>query len=619
MILDTIQKANDIKNVPEDQLAELANEIRTFLIEKVSTTGGHLASNLGVVELTIALHRMLNLPEDQIVWDVGHQSYTHKLLTGRKDGFDHLRCFGGMSGFPKRSESDCDVFDTGHSSTSISAGLGLVRSRDLLGQDHTVVSVIGDGSMTGGMAFEAINDAAQLKTNFIIVLNDNNMSISRNVGGLSHYLNSLRTTNAYYDFKERIINGILKLPNGEKTVKSISRTKSSIKQLLLPGMLFEELGLTYLGPVDGHDIQAMGQVLQEARRVRGAVLVHVLTTKGKGYTPAEEDPAKFHGIGPFDPETGASLGQKKLTYTEVFSRTMQVLGKEYERLTAITAAMPDGTGLSDFAKKYPERYFDVGIAEQHAVTMAAGMAAGGLIPVFAVYSSFLQRAFDQIIHDVCLQNLHVIFAVDRAGLVGQDGETHQGIFDLSFLSTIPNMTVMAPSNKWTMIDMLHFAVEHDGPIAIRYPRGTACELFEKFRYPVEHGKGVYLYEESEIAILAVGTMVKSGDLVRRKLKELGMNCSLIDMRFIKPIDEELIRHAAGSHKLLVTMEENVLNGGFGQKVEHLIEKEELSADVLTVTLPDEYVEHGDFESLKKELNLDEDSIVSAILVKCIGA
>lgn len=619
MILDHITKPNDIKNVPAEKLNDLAAEIREFLIDKVSVTGGHLASNLGVVELTIALHRSLNLPEDQIVWDVGHQTYVHKILTGRKEGFDHLRCFGGMSGFPKRKESDCDAFDTGHSSTSISAGIGLARSRDFLKKNTTVVSVIGDGSLTGGMAYEALNDAASLKTNFIIVLNDNNMSISPNVGGLAKYLNSIRTTDAYYDLKERVMTGLKKLPHGEKTVRSIRKTKSSIKQLLLPGMLFEDLGITYLGPVDGHNIQDMLSTFEEAKRVRGAVLVHVHTVKGKGYKPAEADPAAFHGVGPFDPDTGHTYGQKKTTYTEVFSDSMIRLGEQYKNLAAITAAMPDGTGLSQFAKAYPERYFDVAICEQHAVTMAAGMAAGGMIPVFAVYSSFLQRAFDQIIHDVCLQNLHVIFAVDRAGLVGQDGETHQGSFDLSYLSLIPNMTVMAPCSRHAMEEMLAYAVQYDGPIAIRYPRGKVCEKFEKFRYPIQHGKGVWFYEESEIALLAVGTMVDTADQVRHKLKELGMNCSLADMRFVKPMDEELIREAAQEHKLIVTLEENVSTGGLGQRIGHFIEQQELDTEVITVSLPDEFIEHGDPDTLREELNLTVDGIVSRILVKYIGA
>ena len=434
MILETIEKENDIKKVPPEEWNLLAEEIRQFLIHKISVTGGHLGSNLGAVELTMALHLSLNLPEDKIIWDVGHQSYTHKILTGRKSGFENLRKYGGMSGFPKRKESDCDCFDTGHSSTSISAGLGMVKARDIMHQDHTVVSVIGDGSLTGGMAYEALNNAARMKSNFIIVLNDNNMSISENVGGVSKYLNNIRTADKYLDIKEGIYNSLKDTRIGEPIVESIRRAKSSVKQLVIPGMFFEDMGITYLGPVDGHNIQAMMKVFREAKRVKSAVLVHVITHKGKGFIPAERHPARFHGAEPFDIETGLPLKQKtKSNYTDVFSTVMCKLGDRNENIVAITAAMPDGTGLKRFRNMYPERFFDVGIAEEHAVTFAAGLAAGGLKPVVAIYSSFLQRAYDQILHDVCIQNLPVVFAIDRAGLVGSDGETHQGIFDLSFL------------------------------------------------------------------------------------------------------------------------------------------------------------------------------------------
>ncbi|MGN0141631.1 MAG: 1-deoxy-D-xylulose-5-phosphate synthase, partial [Roseburia sp.] len=443
MVLERIEKPNDIKNLSEEELKILASEIRTFLIEKISVSGGHLASNLGVVELTMALHLFLDFPQDKLIWDVGHQSYTHKLLTGRKDGFDELRKYGGMSGFPKRKESDCDCFDTGHSSTSISAGLGYASAREITGENYRVVSVIGDGALTGGMAYEALNNAAALKSNFIIVLNDNKMSISENVGGISSYLGGFRTADAYLDLKHGIMNSLNKIPvYGDKVVQKIRKTKSGIKQLLIPGMLFEELGIIYLGPVDGGDIKGIMRLLTEAANVDGPVLVHVVTHKGAGYPPAERHPARFHGTEPFDIETGLPLQNRaKANYTDIFSTVMRKLGDRDEKVVAITAAMTDGTGLKRFHNMFPERFFDVGIAEEHAVTFAAGLAAAGLKPVFAVYSSFLQRAYDQILHDVCIQNLPVVFAIDRAGLVGSDGETHQGIFDISYLSTIPNMTV----------------------------------------------------------------------------------------------------------------------------------------------------------------------------------
>ena len=477
MILERIQKANDIKKLKWDELEVLAAEIRQFLVENVSKTGGHLASNLGVVELTMAMHLAFSLPKDKMIWDVGHQAYTHKILTGRKDGFANLRQYGGMSGFPKRKESDCDAFDTGHSSTSVSAGLGYVEARALLKEDYRVVSVIGDGSLTGGMAYEALNNAAHLKTNYIIVLNDNNMSISENVGGMSMYLNGLRTADFYNDLKKGVTDTLSKIPGiGEHVVSGIRRTKNSIKQLFVPGMLFEDMGITYLGPVDGHDIKQLYRTFKEAQKMDHAVLVHVKTKKGKGYAPAEKYPSKFHGVGPFDYETGQALEvKKKETYTDVFAEVMCELGEKESKLVAITAAMKDGTGLCKFQEKYPDRFFDVGIAEGHAVTFAAGLAAAGLKPVFAVYSAFLQRGYDQIVHDVCMQKLPVIFAIDRAGLVGSDGETHQGVYDIAFLNHIPNMTILAPKNKQELRTMMEFAVSHDGPIAIRYPRGTAYD------------------------------------------------------------------------------------------------------------------------------------------------
>ena len=609
MILETIEKENDIKKVAPENWNLLAEEIRQFLIHKISVTGGHLGSNLGAVELTMALHLSLNLPEDKIVWDVGHQSYTHKILTGRKAGFENLRKYGGMSGFPKRKESDCDCFDTGHSSTSISAGLGLVKARDIMHQDHTVVSVIGDGSLTGGMAYEALNNAARMKSNFIIVLNDNNMSISENVGGVSKYLNNIRTADKYLDLKEGIYNSLKETRIGDPIVESIRRAKSSVKQLVIPGMFFEDMGITYLGPVDGHNIPAMLKVFKEAKRVKSAVLVHVITHKGKGFIPAERHPARFHGAEPFDIETGLPLKQKtKSNYTDVFSTVMCKQGDRNDKIVAITAAMPDGTGLMRFHNMYPDRFFDVGIAEEHAVTFAAGLAAGGLQPVVAIYSSFLQRAYDQILHDVCIQNLPVVFAIDRAGLVGSDGETHQGIFDLSYLSSIPNMHIMAPKNKWELSDMLKFAIDFQGPIALRYPRGEAFDGLREHREPIILGMGEWIYHEKDIVLVAVGSMVKTALAVREALQLKGYACSIINARFVKPIDTEILNEAVKDHSLIVTMEENVASGGFGEKVREYLDESGYQGSLLTISIPDEYVEHGNVEILREEVGIDAYSI-----------
>ncbi|HJA30102.1 MAG TPA: 1-deoxy-D-xylulose-5-phosphate synthase [Candidatus Eisenbergiella pullicola] len=614
MLLEQIQQTNDIKKIDPKDYPLLAEEIRRFLIEKISVTGGHLGSNLGAVELTMALHLALNLPEDKIVWDVGHQSYTHKLLTGRREGFDTLRKYGGMSGFPKRKESDCDCFDTGHSSTSISAGLGLVRARDIQGGDNTVVSVIGDGALTGGMAYEALNNAARMDTNFIIILNDNNMSISENVGGVSRYLNNIRTSNAYLDIKDGIYDAIRGTRYGDGVVTGVRRVKNSLKQLVIPGMWFEDIGITYLGPVDGHDVNGLVRVIREAKRRRNCVLIHVLTQKGKGYGPAEKHPARFHGAEPFDVETGIPLKKKtKANYTDVFSTVMVKLAARHQDVVAITAAMPDGTGLKRFRSLYPERFFDVGIAEEHAVTFAAGLAVGGLHPVVAIYSSFLQRAYDQILHDVCLQNLPVIFAIDRAGLVGSDGETHQGIFDLSYLSSIPNMHIMAPKNKWELSDMIKFAYAFKGPVAIRYPRGEAFDGLAQMRAPVEMGKSELLYEGKKVALVAVGSMVKTALEVREKLAAEGIEATLVNARFVKPIDEDMVCSLDREHELLVTMEENVASGGFGEKVRDFADSRRLSVRVLPVTIPDEYVEHGNVELLKKEIGIDPDTVFDRIM------
>lgn len=615
MVLERIQKEDDIKKLKESELDTLAEEIRQFLVEKISKTGGHLASNLGVVELTMAMHLAFSLPKDKIIWDVGHQAYTHKILTGRKAGFDDLRKYGGMSGFPKRKESACDAFDTGHSSTSISAGLGYVEAREILKEDYQVISVIGDGSLTGGMAYEALNNAPHLKSNFIIVLNDNRMSISENVGGMSNYLDGIRTAHAYTDLKKNVEKTLQKVPCvGDQIVSHIRKTKNSIKQLLVPGMLFEDMGVTYLGPVDGHDIKKLYKIFQEAKKIDHAVLVHVLTEKGKGYLPAEKMPSKFHGTGPFDIATGQQkTSGGKDTYTDIFAKVMYRMGKEEPKLVAITAAMKDGTGLTPFAKKYPDRFFDVGIAEEHAVTFAAGLAAAGLKPVFAVYSSFLQRGYDQMIHDVCLQNLPVVFAIDRAGLVGNDGETHQGLFDLAYLSGIPNMTVMSPKNKWEFADMIRFAIEFQGPIALRYPRGMAYDGLQEFRAPIVYGKSEVIYEEQDIAIFAVGHMMETAEAVCVQLREKGYHCSLINVRFVKPFDQDILKQMSRAHRLFVSIEEGLLDGGYGEKIANYAAREGLGVCVLQNGIKDEYVEHGNVELLRKEVHLDADSIVEKIV------
>ncbi len=615
MVLDKIQKENDIKKLTRRELELLRKEIRDFLIDSISVTGGHLASNLGVVELTMALHLRFNLPEDKIIWDVGHQSYTHKILTGRRDGFESLRQYGGMSGFPKANESDCDCFNTGHSSTSISAGLGLAMAREIIGENYHVVSVIGDGALTGGLAYEALNNASSIKSNFIIVLNDNNMSISENVGGMSTYLSKFRTADAYRDLKLNVMNSLNHIPvYGEKMVKKIRNTKSSIKQLFIPGMFFEEMGIIYLGPVDGSNIDELCKVFDEAKRVDGPVLVHVITKKGDGYLPAERYPSRFHGAEPFDVETGLPLKKReKPNYTDVFSSVMKKAAERDDKIVAITAAMDEGTGLKRFKKNFPDRFFDVGIAEEHAVTFAAGLAKAGLVPVFAVYSSFLQRAYDQILHDVCIQNLHVIFAIDRAGLVGSDGETHQGIFDISYLSTIPNMTVLAPKNKWELSDMMKFAFEYDGPIAVRYPRGEAYDGLKEHRAKIELGKSETLQQGIKIVILALGSMVKVAEQVCALLEENGEKPTLINARFAMPFDRNAIDELQREHTLLVTMEENVLSGGFGEHVTEYVHSNDIQLKVINIAIPDIYVEHGNVDVLYETLKLDAKSVAARIM------
>lgn len=613
-MLEKIQKPNDIKKIPADQLPALAEEIREFIIESLSKTGGHLASNLGVVELTIAMHRVFDLPKDKLIWDVGHQSYTHKILTGRKDGFETLRREGGISGFPKRSESDCDVFDTGHSSTSISAGVGYVRARELKKENYSVVSIIGDGALTSGMAYEALNNAASLKSNFIIVLNDNEMSITENVGGMSSYLSGLRTASAYTDFKMDVTKALNRIPGiGPGMVDAMRKTKSSIKQIIIPGMLFEDMGLTYLGPVDGHNIPQLIKTFQEAKRFEGPILVHVLTQKGRGYEPAMRHPARFHGAGPFDVKTGLPVGKSNPTYTDVFSTVMRKMGDRRKDVAAVTAAMMTGVGLKRFSNMFPDRCFDVGIAEEHAVTFAAALSLGGITPVVAIYSSFLQRAYDQIMHDVCMQNLHVVFAIDRAGLVGYDGETHHGIFDLSYLGSMPNMTILAPKNLWELSDMIKFAVDYDGPIAVRYPRGEAYTGLKEFRAPICLGKSEVIHEGSRVALLAVGSMVKMAEEVQKQLKErMDMDAALVNARFVKPIDEELLRSFADTYELVVTLEENVKDGGFGERVLAFAEEEDLPFGVEIIALPDRFIPHGSVSYQMKQVGFTPEDICGRI-------
>lgn len=613
MILDTINKPNDIKNVPVGELPQLATEIREFLIEHISRTGGHLASNLGTVELTMAMHLSFNLPEDKLVWDVGHQAYTHKILTGRKNEFDTLRQFGGMSGFPKRRESDCDCFDAGHSSTSISAGLGYVKARDLAGEDNYVVSIIGDGALTGGLALEALNNAAENQSNFIIVLNDNNMSISPNVGAISSLLTGIRGDNAYRDINDNVKSSLKKIPvYGDKIVSQVQKAKSGIKQLILPGMRFEDMGLTYLGPVDGHDICKLCKMFKIAKKMNTSVLVHVITEKGRGYEPARLKPEKFHGVGPFDVATGKTFAVPKTTYTEVFSRKICDMAKNDDKIVAITASMAAGTGLARFQKRFPLRFFDVGIAEEHAVTFAAGLAAGGLKPYFAVYSSFLQRGFDEILHDVCIQGLHVVFMIDRAGLVGSDGETHQGIYDYSYMNIIPGMTVMAPKNRLELMDMMEFANNFDGPIAIRYPRGAVSDIFAEYKNEVVFGKAEHIYDGEGTAIITVGASIEEGAKVYEKLKERGENPTLINARFENPVDKELIEQLAKNHDKLLTIEENISAGGFGMNVLRMVNENRYDIKVINASLPDDYIQHGSVTKLKEACGFTPDVMIEKL-------
>lgn len=613
-ILEQIKQANDIKNIDPSRYDELAAQLRDFIIHSVSETGGHLASNLGVVELTMALHLCLDLPKDKIIWDVGHQSYTHKILTGRKDEFPGMRSYGGMSGFPKHRESQCDAFDTGHSSTSISAALGYVGARELTGGDYTVVAVIGDGSMTGGMVYEALNNAARLKSNLIIILNDNKMSISENVGGMSNYLNRIRTNENYVEFKTDVETALKRIPGiGESVARSVKKSKDSLKHWLIPSGFFEDLGIEYMGPVDGHDMNQLIRAIRTAKKEKQAVILHVITQKGRGYEPAEDNPSAFHGVGKFDIQSGTIEKSPDISYTEAFSKAIQYLGTKDERVVAVSAAMPSGTGLTKFAKRFPKRFFDVGIAEEHAVTFAGGLAAGGLKPYVAIYSSFFQRAYDQIVHDVCIPDLPVVFCVDRAGIVGADGETHQGILDLSFFASIPGMTVFAPKNKYELYDVMKFSLEFNHPMAIRYPRGTAYEGEKEHRAPIVHGKSELLYEGEQVALVAVGSMVETAVQVKDYLAKEGLQVTVVNARFIKPLDTEMLDMLSQKHNMIVTMEENVLRGGFGEAVADYYMTKGLPVFVKHVGIPDEFVEHGNVARLKQSMGMDPWAISANIL------
>lgn len=614
-ILDNYKDMSQIKKMSIEELEDFSKELREFLVQKVSKTGGHLASSLGVVELTLSIYRVFDFKFDKLVWDVGHQAYVHKILTGRKDEFDTLRQFGGISGFPKRCESIYDCFETGHSSTSISAALGMARARDLKNEKFNVIAVIGDGALTGGMAFEALNDAGFRKTKMVIILNDNQMSIAKNVGGISKYLSSIRLDPKYNKFKVDLDALLHRIPSvGNGMVKSLEKIKTGIKQMFLPGMFFEEMGIKYLGPIDGHNIKELSRALSMAKNIDGPVIIHTITTKGKGYAFAEENPGKFHGIGPFDCKSGEVCALPKLTYSSAFGKEMVDIAEKNENVVAITAAMRDGTGLKDFAIKYPKRFFDVGIAEQHAVTLAAGMASGGLKPVFAVYSTFLQRAYDQVLHDVCLQKLPVIFAIDRAGIVGEDGETHQGIFDISYLSHIPNMTIMSPKCIDELRYMLRFAVKQSYPIAIRYPRGSdkvdftapAVKNFEKGKWEVMKTGG-------KIAIIASGKMVSNSADAMKKLSNSDIDITLINACFIKPIDKDLIRELVESGFSFVTVEDNVLNGGLGAMVRDYINTLDIKVKIINIGFKDEFIPHGNVDILYKLYGLDSYGIVQSVV------
>ena len=613
-ILNQVDNPEDLRKLNISEKHELANELRELVIDTVSKTGGHLASNLGVVELTIALHSVFNTPKDKIVWDVGHQTYIHKILTGRKNKISTLRSLNGLAGFPKAVESEYDSFDTGHSSTSISAALGMARARDIKGEKNSVIAVIGDGALTGGMAFEALNDAGSSNTNLIVILNDNEMSISKNVGGLSAFLTRVRTRKYYNKSNNYIKRLTLRIPFvGKKIVKLVRKIKYSIKQLFLPNMFFEDIGFKYLGPVDGHNIEKLEEILEKAKSLSGPILIHVITKKGKGYGPAEQNPDKFHATSAFDKETGKSLKEKKDDYSKVFGEELVKLAKENEKIVAITAAMRDGTRLTNFAKEFPNRFFDVAIAEQHALTMAAGMAKEGLIPVVSIYSSFYQRAYDQIIHDICTQKLHVVMCIDRAGVVGNDGETHQGMFDLAFLNIVPNITIMAPKDFIELRQMLEFAVNYNGPIAIRYPRGGEEKTKFLTHEKIEKGKAEILREGEDVTIVAIGKMVAKAQNVADILEKKGIEAEVINARFLKPLDKETITNSIEKTKNVITIEDGTIEGGLGTVIEELIQEEKLKDVIFNkFGYPDRFIKHGKTEEIEEIYGLTEKNIVEYV-------
>lgn len=610
-MLETINAPEDVKKLNTEEKKKLAEEIRKYILEIVSENGGHLASNLGVVELSLALHSVFDVPKDKIVWDVGHQTYVHKIITGRREQLKTLRQLNGIAGFPKSKESEADSFNTGHSSTSISAALGMARARDLKKENHSVLAVIGDGALTGGMALEALNDAGWSQTRMTVILNDNEMSISKNIGGISMLLSKLRTKKTYSKSSDAVKKAILKVPAiGKPVVKIVRRIKRSIKQLIIPKMFFEDIGFRYLGPVDGHDIEELERMLKISKQLEGPVLIHVLTKKGKGYTIAEENPDKFHATGPFDLETGKSKKEKKKDYSKVFGEKLVELAKKNDKIVAITASMKDGTGLTEFAKQFPDRFFDIGIAEQHAIGVAAGMAKEGAIPVVPIYASFYQRAYDQVIHDVAMQNLPVVMCVDRAGIVGADGETHQGTLDMAFFRLVPNLTIMAPKNFKELEEMLSFAVDLGKPVVIRYPRGSEDEYKMEKQEKIEEGKAEILKEGNDLSIIAIGKMVARAMKVAEEIeKEQDITVEVINTRFLKPIDKETIKKSIEKTKQVITIEDGTIRNGLATAVQEIILEENLQeVKIKNYAYPDQYIEHGSVEELEKIYRMDAESI-----------
>ena len=610
-MLEQINSPQDLKKLNEKEKKQLAEEIRKYILDVVSENGGHLASNLGVVELTIALHSVFNVPEDKIVWDVGHQSYVHKIITGRREELKNIRKLNGIAGFPKSNESDADCFNTGHSSTSISAVLGMARARDLQRKKNSCIAVIGDGALTGGMALEALNDAGCSNCNLTVILNDNEMSIAKNIGGINQFLSTLRTKKLYTRTNKLIKNKLNKLPIvGNKLVRIIQRFKRACKQLVIRGMYFEDIGFTYLGPVDGHNIEKLESILKLSKEIEGPVLIHVLTKKGKGYKIAEKSPDRFHATSPFNIETGELKKEKKADYSKIFGEKLVKLARENEKIVAVTASMKDGTGLSKFSKEFPERFFDAGIAEQHALGMAAGMAKNGLIPVVPIYSTFYQRAYDQVIHDICLQKLPVIMCADRAGIVGNDGETHQGIYDLSFFNIVPNLEILAPKDFKELEKMMEYAVKAEKPILIRYPRGGEAKIKFDESKDIQQGKADIIKNGEDISIIAIGKMVARAIEVANILEQKGINAEVINARFLKPLDEETITNSINKTKAVITIEDNIIEGALGTKIEELIVEKDIQAKVKKFGYPDKFIKHGTPQELEKIYGLDAENIAN---------